>query len=135
MGLLPGQNFSINNISTIPSLIPKEITGTTGNTDAGSIDTNLLQCLFPNTETCSNMIDIPRTDLNKTRILALLAYNFIHEKHWMSLGNDIYQCQETWERPRMHTAHLAASLDTPTKVIPTQGQGDPPLTLHKQQPF
>lgn len=81
------------------------------------------------------MIDIPRTDLNKTRILALFAYNFIHEKHWLSIENDIYQCQEAWEMPRMHTAHLTASLDTTRKVIPTQGQGDPPLILHKQQPF
>lgn len=81
------------------------------------------------------MTDIPWTDLNKTQILALLAYNFIHEKHWMCIGNDIYQCQEAWEVPRMYTAHLAASLDTTRKVIPTQGQGDPSLPLHKQQPF
>ena len=40
------------------------------------------------------MIDIPWSDVNKTRDLALLAYNFIHEKHWMSIGNGIYQCQE-----------------------------------------
>ena len=135
MAVPTGQDFSINNISTIPSLLPKEVTGTTGHTDAGSIEANLLQCLLPNTEICSNMIDIPRTDLNKTRILALLAYNFIHEKHWLSIGNDIYQCQEAWEMPRMHTAHLTASLDTTRKGIPTQGQGDPPLILHKQQPF
>lgn len=50
----------------------------------------------------------------------------------MSIGNDIYQCQEAWEMPRMHAAHLTATLDTIRKVIPTQGQGDPPVTLHKQ---
>lgn len=80
-GLLTGQDFSVNNISTIPSLFPKEVAGTRGDTDAGSIEANLLRCLFPNTEICSNMIDIPWTDLNKTRILALLTYNFIHEKY------------------------------------------------------
>lgn len=76
---------------------------------------------------------MPWTDLNKTRILALLVYNFIHEKHWVSIRKHIHQCQEAWQIPRMHTAHPIASLANTRKVTPTQGQGDPLLTLHNSQ--